>query len=49
MVFFKFNFATCYKDFQKHFPAETDDHSYDDVYQVVIKLLNCREVLKKNQ
>jgi hypothetical protein len=49
MSFFKFNFAACYKDFQKHFPAEAVDHSYDDVYQVVIKLLNYREVLKKNQ
>jgi hypothetical protein len=37
MSFFKFYFLPYYKEFEKLFPAEAADHSYNDVYQIVRK------------
>jgi hypothetical protein len=47
MSFLKFNFVAYYEEFHKHFLAEADDHTYDNVYQVVkksVQLLKTKEL-----
>lgn len=49
--FLNFNFVDCYEEFREHFPSDVADHSYDDVCQVVgriVELLRIRKCLKKN-
>jgi hypothetical protein len=47
MSFVKFNFVAYYEEFHKHFLVEADDHTYDNVYQVVkktVQLLTTEEI-----